>query len=80
MLAQALRDVLGPDRVFTHPADLLAYEYDGSVLASIPDLVAFPTSTEELSGIVRAAARFSVPVVARAGPGPSYPSFARTRP
>lgn len=64
-LTSALEAVLGPERVFTHPADLLAYEYDGSVLQAIPDLVVLPTSTEEVSAIVRVAARFGVPVVAR---------------
>ncbi len=64
-LARALRDVVGPDGVFTHPADLLAYEYDGSVLQAVPDLVVVPTSTSEVSGIVRVASRFGVPVVAR---------------
>jgi glycolate oxidase len=64
-LASALEEVLGPERVFTHPVDLLAYEYDGSVLQAIPDLVVLPTSTEDVSAIVRTAARFGVPVVAR---------------
>jgi glycolate oxidase len=57
--------VVGRDRVFDHPADLLAYEYDGSVLSAIPDLVVFPTSTEEVAGIVRVVNRFGVPVIAR---------------
>ena len=62
---RALHDVVGRERVFTHPADLLAYEYDGSVLSAIPDLVVFPTSTEEVSGFMRVAARFGVPIIAR---------------
>ncbi len=64
-LARALRDVLGPERVLAHPADLLAYEYDGSVLQAVPDLVVLPASTEEVSAVVRAAGRFGVPLVAR---------------
>jgi glycolate oxidase len=64
-LAHALAGVLGPDCVFTHPADLLAYEYDGSVLQAIPDLVVLPSSTEEAAAVVRVAGRFGVPVVAR---------------
>ncbi len=54
-LTRALQDVLGPDRVFTHPADLIAYEYDGSVLAAIPDLAVHPVSTEEVVGVVKTA-------------------------
>ncbi len=64
-LTRALRDVVGSDHVFMHPADLLAYEYDGSVLSSVPDLVVFPLSTAEVVGIVNAARRYRVPVVAR---------------
>jgi len=64
-LTRALAEVLELDRVFSHPADLLAYEYDGSVLQSIPDLVVFPTSSEEVSRIMRVAARFGVPLIPR---------------
>ncbi len=64
-LARALQGVLEADRVFTHPGDLLAYEYDGSVLQAVPDLVVFPTSTEEVAGVVRVVGRFGMPVVAR---------------
>jgi len=64
-LTRALTDVLGPARVFTHPADLLAYEYDGSVLTAIPDLVVFPESTEEVAGLVGVARRQRVPLIAR---------------
>jgi glycolate dehydrogenase FAD-linked subunit len=64
-LAAALRDALDRDRVFVQPGDLLAYEYDGSVLAAVPDLVVFPTSTEDVAAIMRAAGRFRVPVIAR---------------
>ena len=64
-LAGALRDAVGRDRVFAQPVDLLAYEYDGSVLAAVPDLVVLPTSTEDVVAIVRAAGRFHAPVIAR---------------
>ena len=63
--ARALRDALAPDRVFNHPADLIAYEYDGSVLTSLPDLVVLPISTEEVVAVMGIAARFDVPVIAR---------------
>jgi len=63
--ARALRGALAPDRVFNHPADLIAYEYDGSVLTSLPDLVVLPTSTEEVVAVLGIAARFDVPVIAR---------------
>ncbi|HEV2440061.1 MAG TPA: FAD-linked oxidase C-terminal domain-containing protein [bacterium] len=64
-LADALRDALDGDRVFGQPVDLLAYEYDGSVLAAVPDLVVIPASTEDVAALVRVAGRFGVPVIAR---------------
>src|SRR5579884_3421336 len=64
-LLRAFGEVVGPEDVFVHPADLLAYEYDGSVLASVPDVVVFPTSTEEVVGIVRVARQFDVPLIPR---------------
>jgi glycolate oxidase len=64
-LCRALTDVLGSARVFTHPADLLAYECDGSVLTAMPDLVVFPESTEEVTGVVNVARRYNVPLIAR---------------
>lgn len=70
-LTRALQEVLGSDRVFTHPADLIAYEYDGAqVLTAIPDLVVLPGSTEEVVGVVNAARRHRVPLIPRgAGTG-----------
>ncbi|HEV2359814.1 MAG TPA: FAD-linked oxidase C-terminal domain-containing protein [bacterium] len=64
-LIGALVDALGRERVFAQPVDLLAYEYDGSVLAALPDLVVFPESTDDVAALVRAAGRFGVPLVAR---------------
>ncbi|HYM68475.1 MAG TPA: FAD-linked oxidase C-terminal domain-containing protein [bacterium] len=64
-LAGALRDALEPARVFTQPVDLIAYEYDGSALTSLPDLVVLPTTAAEVAAVVRIAGRFDVPVVAR---------------
>jgi glycolate oxidase len=64
-LVRALEEALSPDRVFSHPADLLAYEYDGSVIQAIPDVVVFPSSAEEIAAVTHVAARFDVPLVAR---------------
>src|SRR5215471_1379663 len=61
----ALEQALGRERVFAQPVDLLAYEYDGSVLAALPDLVVFPVSTDDVAAIVRTAGRFRVPLIAR---------------
>jgi glycolate oxidase len=64
-LTASLTEAVGRERVFAQPVDLLAYEYDGSVLSAIPDLVVLPGSTDDVVAIVRAARRFGAPLIAR---------------
>jgi glycolate oxidase len=62
--------LLGAKNVLGRPEDLLLYEYDGSVERGRPEVVVFPSSTEEVAGIVRLAARYDAPIVGRgAGTG-----------
>jgi glycolate oxidase len=60
--------------VFHHPADLLVYEYDGSVEGAVetmrPAAVVLPRTAAEVAAVVKIANEFSTPVVARgAGTG-----------
>ena len=65
-----LRHLLGVRSVLDRPQDLLLYEFDGSIEKSCPECVVFPTSTEEVVGIVKIARKFNLPVVGRgAGTG-----------
>ena len=65
-----LRELLGPEGCLENPEDLALYEYDGSVDKARPEMVVFPRSTEEAAAVVRIAAQYGVPVVARgAGTG-----------
>ncbi|HKV44341.1 MAG TPA: FAD-linked oxidase C-terminal domain-containing protein [bacterium] len=65
-LVRALQDVVGPDWVLTHPADLIAYEYDGcNFMAALPDLVVCPASADQVVGIVKVARRHRLPMIAR---------------
>jgi glycolate oxidase len=74
-----LQNLLGPSAVLHHPEDLLLYEYDGSVEKGRPDAVVFPSSTEEVSQIVKLAAQFSIPIVGRgAGTGLSGGALPRS--
>jgi glycolate oxidase len=67
---ERLARLLGPRGYLDRPEDLTLYEYDGGVDKHRPDLVVFPRSTEDVVGIVRAAAEFKVPFVGRgAGTG-----------
>src|SRR5207248_9247423 len=82
MYAGLLRDLeklLGSGSVLFHAEDVLLYEYDGSVEKGRPDLVVFPTSTGEVSQIVKLAAKYNVPIVGRgSGTGLSGGALART--
>jgi len=77
-LAREMRSLLGAENVLGETADLLLYEFDGSVEKGRPELVVFPHTTEEVSSIVKLAARYEVPVVGRgAGTGLSGGALAR---
>jgi len=65
-----LAELLGPQGVLEDPYELALYEYDGSVEKATPELVVLPRSTAEVVGIMRVAAEYRIPVVARgAGTG-----------
>ena len=73
MLARdVLRDLerqVGTSHLYTRPADLAAYAYDAygaSGLRRIADAVVFPTSTDEVAGVVAVCAAHGVAIVPRA--------------
>jgi glycolate oxidase len=77
-----LESICGAANVRSRPADLLVYEYDGSVDGAVeteqPLAVVLPTTTEEVAEVTRLAYRYGVPVVARgAGTGLSGGAVAR---
>jgi glycolate oxidase len=77
-LTHEMQSLLGAANVLDKQEDLLLYEFDGSVEKARPDLVVFPHTTEEVSSIVKLAARYEVPVVGRgAGTGLSGGALAR---
>lgn len=58
--------VLGSENVLSHPDELFVYECDGYVISKkVPDVVVFPTSTEQVVGVVKACNRHGVPFVPR---------------
>lgn len=78
-LVREFERLLGPASVLYRPEDLLLYEYDGSIEKGRPDLVVFPTTTEQVSRIAKLAAKHNVPIVGRgAGTGLSGGALART--
>src|SRR3982750_2612681 len=67
---RAMESLLGKQGILIDPVDRKLYEYDGGVHMSIPDVVVFPRTTEEVVGLVKIAAEFKLPLVGRgAGTG-----------
>src|SRR5688572_8054820 len=65
-----LSAVLGEDAVLHRPEDVIVYEYDYGLDRAMPDIVVFPSSTEQVAEIARIAYRHRLPLVARgAGTG-----------
>src|SRR5450432_3217340 len=78
-IIRGLEAILGAGTVLHRPEDLLLYEYDGSVEKGRPGAVVFPSTTEEVSHVVKLAAQHDVPIVGRgAGTGLSGGALART--
>ncbi|HUQ72156.1 MAG TPA: FAD-binding oxidoreductase, partial [Planctomycetaceae bacterium] len=65
-LLHRLREIVGPDSVLVQPDELLVYECDGYVVEKkCPDVVVFPTTSEQVVAIVRACHAADVPFVPR---------------
>ena len=65
-LLDRLREVVGEDGLLHKAEQLLVYECDGYVVEKkCPDVVVFPTSTEQVAAIVKLCHEFDVPFVPR---------------
>src|ERR1700737_191390 len=65
-LIDRLRPIVGSGGILTSPSELLVYECDGfTIEKNKPDVVVFPTSTEQVVQIVRACVELNVPFLAR---------------
>ncbi len=62
---EQLKGIVGRENLFTHPEDLLVYEYDGSVDRAMPEAVVLPSSTEQVSRVLALAHQEGVPVAGR---------------
>jgi D-lactate dehydrogenase (cytochrome) len=64
-IVRDLEKIVGPDRVSTSDPILLSYAYNailGKEVVRKPDIVVMPRTTEEVSGVIRAANEHRVPV------------------
>ncbi len=65
-----LKRIVGEVNILWRDEDLMLYEYDGLSSHAMPDAVVFPSTTQEVSEIVRLASQHGIPVIARgAGTG-----------
>ncbi len=65
-LLSRLQTIVGPDAVLATPDELLVYECDGYVVEkNLPDVVVFPTTTEQVVAIVKLCNELQVPFVPR---------------
>jgi glycolate oxidase len=65
-LVGSLRAVVGPDGILTSRSELLVYECDGyTIEKNKPDVVVFPTATEQVVQIVRLCNERNVPFLPR---------------
>jgi glycolate oxidase len=65
-LVDRLRAVVGPDALLAAPSELLVYECDGfTIEKNRPDVVVFPTSTEQVVEVVKVCNELDVPFLPR---------------
>ena len=64
-LVKALAKVVGREEVLASLPDLIAYSYDATGKRSLPDVIVFPNSTDEVCAIMKLARQEHIPVIAR---------------
>src|SRR5436853_7827656 len=65
-LVQRLRGIVGAGGVLANPSDLAVYECDGyTIEKNRPEVVVFPTSTEQIVAVVKACNEQQVPFLPR---------------
>src|SRR4051812_35145866 len=65
-LSDRLRAIVGRDAILTAPSELLVYECDGfTIEKNRPDVVVFPTSTDQVVRIVGVCNELDVPFLPR---------------
>ena len=72
------KNIVGSSYVIHATEDLIAYEYDGSIDRSLPNIVVIPKNTKQISEILKICYTNQVPVIARgAGTGLSGGAIAQ---
>jgi glycolate oxidase len=69
-VVEELRRIVGRESVIDSPNDLRIFERDASIEGALPDAVVLPSTTEQVAGVIKVAAKHKIPVVPRgAGTG-----------
>jgi len=69
-IIKALQEIVGADQVSTERADLICYSYDATQQKFLPDVVVHPSTTDQISRIMKLANESRTPVFPRgAGSG-----------
>src|SRR6202140_260080 len=69
-MLEELRRIVGRESVIDSANDLRIFERDASIEGALPDAVVLASTTEEVAGVIRVAAKHHIPVVPRgAGTG-----------
>ncbi|MEW6546755.1 MAG: FAD-linked oxidase C-terminal domain-containing protein [Bacillota bacterium] len=64
-LVRALQGLVGPDRVVASPVTLATYGYDATLLEGRAEAAVFPTSTDQVSKVLRYCHDHGIPVTPR---------------
>jgi len=69
-VVEELRRIVGRESVIDSANDLRIFERDASIEGALPDAVVLPSTTEQIAGVIKVAAKHKIPVVPRgAGTG-----------
>jgi glycolate oxidase len=69
-VVRELRRVVGDEAVIVSANDLRIFERDGSIEGAVPDAVVLASTTDQVAGVMKVAAKHDIPVVPRgAGTG-----------
>ncbi|MEM2907057.1 MAG: FAD-linked oxidase C-terminal domain-containing protein [Candidatus Odinarchaeota archaeon] len=62
---KTLEGIVGAENALTDPVDLIVYSSDATHIKSKPNVVLFPTTTQQVSDIMKYASKHRIPVVPR---------------
>jgi glycolate oxidase len=69
-VVEELRRIVGRESVIDSANDLRIFERDASIEGALPDAVVLPSTTDQVAGVIKVAAKHKIPVVPRgAGTG-----------